>query len=76
MKFPREITLAEIALVAGGKVKGSPLTRVRSVSTSPFSAGEGDLVLLFDKKAINRISEIKATAVIVPASLCAFQCLP
>lgn len=66
MKLPREITLAEIAMVAGGKLKGSPLTKVSSVSTSPFTAGNGDLVLVFDEKTISRISEIKATAVIVP----------
>jgi UDP-3-O-[3-hydroxymyristoyl] glucosamine N-acyltransferase len=66
MKLPKELSLAEIAFVAGGKVEGPADTKVSSVALSPLAAQEGDLALVFDPKLIRRIGEIKATAVIVP----------
>jgi UDP-3-O-[3-hydroxymyristoyl] glucosamine N-acyltransferase len=66
MKLPRELSLAEIAFVAGGKIEGPPDTKVSSVALSPLAAQEGDLALVFDPKIVRRIHEIKASIVIVP----------
>src|SRR5207253_9021270 len=59
-------SLAEIAFVAGGRVEGNADVKVNSVALSPLAAAEGQLALVFDPKLIKRISEIKASAVIVP----------
>ncbi len=67
MKLPKELTLAEIAVIAGGQVKGPADTKVASVALDPFAAGVNELAILFDPKLLRRISECKAGAVVVPA---------
>lgn len=66
MDLPKEFTLHEIAAVAGGKVGAGGDTKVKRVAFSPLQAEPGDLALIFDKKVIARLSECKASAVVVP----------
>jgi len=66
MKLPKEFSLGEIAAAVGGRVEGPPETKVVNVAESPFQAGPGDLALMFDQKLIKRISECRASAVVVP----------
>lgn len=66
MKLPKEFSLAEIAAVAGGEVEGPADTKVGAVALDPFSAKDGEIALIFDAKLVKRISECKASAVIVP----------
>lgn len=66
MKLPKEMTLAEIAAIAGGQVAGPAATTVSAVALDPFSANQGELAIVFDPKLIRRLSECTATAVVVP----------
>lgn len=66
MELPREFTLAEIAQVAGAKVGSGGDTKIKRVSVSPLQAGEGDLALFFDPKLLSKLSECKASAVLIP----------
>jgi UDP-3-O-[3-hydroxymyristoyl] glucosamine N-acyltransferase len=66
MDLPKEFSLAEIAAVAGAKVGSGGDTKVKRVSVSPLSAKEGDLALFFDPKMLDKLSECKATAVLIP----------
>jgi UDP-3-O-[3-hydroxymyristoyl] glucosamine N-acyltransferase len=66
MDLPKEFTLAEIAQVAGARVGSGGDTKIKRVSVSPLQAGEGDLALFFDAKLLPKLSECKASAVLIP----------
>lgn len=65
MKLPTEMTLQQIAHVLGGRVEGPSDLKVGAVATSPFLAGENDLALVFDDKAVSRLADCKAKALVV-----------
>jgi UDP-3-O-[3-hydroxymyristoyl] glucosamine N-acyltransferase len=65
MKLPMELSLQQIASVAGGRLEGADI-KVKSIALSPFAAQEGDLAFVFEPKYIAQISECKASAVMVP----------
>lgn len=65
MKLPMELTLQQIAAVAGGRLEGEDV-KVRSIALNPLTAEEGDLAFIFEPKYIAQISQCKATAVMVP----------
>lgn len=66
MRLPAEMTAAQIAHMIGGKVHGSPETKVSSVALSPLDAVEGQIAFMYDAKLLKRLDQCKATLVIVP----------
>lgn len=65
MKLPMELSLQQIAAVAGGRLEGADI-KVQSIALSPLAAQEGDLAFIFEPKYIAQISQCKASAVMVP----------
>jgi UDP-3-O-[3-hydroxymyristoyl] glucosamine N-acyltransferase len=66
MKLPVEMSLGQIAHLIGGRVEGCAETKVSSFAPSPMQGKDGDIALLTDAKLVKRLSECKATAVILP----------
>ena len=66
MKLPAPMTLSQIAALIGGRVQGSEQLKVSNFAESPFNATEGDIALVTDKKLLKRLSDCKASAMIVP----------
>jgi UDP-3-O-[3-hydroxymyristoyl] glucosamine N-acyltransferase len=69
MNLPKELSLAEIAALIGGKTEGDAQVKVKSVALSPLTAKEGDIALFFDPKYIAEITKCKASAVLIPDSV-------
>ncbi len=65
MKLPMELSLQQIASVAGGRLEGDDV-KVKSIALNPLNAQEGDLAFVFEPKYIAQIAQCKATAVMVP----------
>ncbi len=66
MRLPKELTLQEIASIAGGTVQGKADLKVKSIAMSPLQAREGDLAFVFDPKLVAVIEKCQASAVMVP----------
>ena len=66
IKLPAPMNLAQIAGFIGGEVHGPADLLIDSVATSPMSATESDLALLFDKELLKQIDKCKAKAVVIP----------
>jgi UDP-3-O-[3-hydroxymyristoyl] glucosamine N-acyltransferase len=66
MDLPKEFTLNEIAAVAGGTVGAGGDVKIKRVAISPLQAQPGDLALFFEAKLLGRLSECKASAVLIP----------
>lgn len=76
MKLPKEVSIQEIAMLIGGNVQGPNDVKVSAVSLSPLKAQEGEVAFLFDSKLLNRLSECKASIVIIPTGTkCSTPCI-
>jgi len=60
------MSLGQIAEIIGGQVHGPLDLVVDGVVTSPMSAGESDLALVFDKNLVKLLDKSKAKAIVVP----------
>src|SRR5579883_852636 len=66
MELPKEFTLQEIAVLAGGAVGAGAETKVKRVAFSPLQSRDGDLALFFEPKLIERLNDCRASAVVIP----------
>ncbi len=66
MKLPKELSLAELAALTGGRMEGSPDVKVRSIALSAMHASEGDLAIVFEPKLVKQIADCRASIVVVP----------
>jgi UDP-3-O-[3-hydroxymyristoyl] glucosamine N-acyltransferase len=64
-----EMTLAQVAQVIGGRVKGPSDLKVSAVAPSPLAATSTDLAFIFEKELLKRLDDCKAAAVIVPEGI-------
>jgi len=62
----REYTLAEIAEALGGRIAGNPDTRIRQVGTLE-QGGEGQIAFFANPRYRSRLTETRASAVILSA---------
>ncbi len=69
MRLPMEMTLAQVAQVIGGRVKGPSDLKVSAVAPSPLAATSTDLAFIFEKELLKRLDDCKAAAVIVPEGI-------
>lgn len=66
MKLPAEMSLGQIAQMIGGKVQGEDV-KVSSFSPSAAHANPGDIALVADPKALDKLNASNASALIVPS---------